>query len=131
MDNETLDAYMMDLLADEATLDAMEHMEESGFSDIEDAAHAMGCRITTTGLMEETLANLPQEVLTMSWHRSKFEDQWVEATFLYGGRTYEYPWETSGVNQSYPPFLALMALERWIQKRDLALPDGDCITVSR
>ncbi len=131
METETLDDYILDLLADEAARDAMEHMEESGFSDIEDAAHAMGCRITTTGLMEETLAKLPPEVMAMSWHRAAGTSgyQWVTAVINHDGKPWFYPYEE--FSGSTPGLQEIQALDRWVKNRDLALPDGDCLTVSR
>ena len=129
METETLDAYILDLLADEAAEATMAHMEGSGFSDIEDAALAMACRLDTTARMEETLAGLPPEVRTMSWHRAVGGLQWVSALILVGDSPRFYPYEE--FPNSCQSVQELHALDRWIQKRDLALPDGDCITVTR
>lgn len=129
METETLDAYILDLLADEEAMATMGHMEDSGYADEEDAVMALACRIDTTGLMEETLANLPPEVLTMSWHRAVGGLQWVSAQVMQGDSPRFYPYEE--FLKPCRSVQELHALDRWIKNRDLALPDGDCITVTR
>ena len=130
MTSETVDHDMMNSIADEKAMDAMSHMEESGYSDEAESAMELSLRLDALQRLEDTLDSLPEDVVSLSWHLDPDGvTTSVTALVRVGERSWNYP---GGAETLVPVPFAVQALKQ-STSRVVAdgLPLGDHITVCR